>query len=236
MAFLDQAGITEKSQRDLNIEMLDRILTRSYGLDVYERLLGKLKELEQHREGETGPGSDEHYGRVVESLDRFPHLIDAIEPAKASLRNEEFYDIDRYRESLFLIDRWLEVVSSIYFPTRLTVVDNQLSYSIYSSRDILKAVHDEQQNPYIELYRQFFLDSIVGEQPDLVGVSITATSQIIPGLTLCRLIKEANPDIHVTVGGSILPGWSITCVAASVSSNLLMILSSLRGKQPCLNS
>jgi len=203
MAFLDQAGITQKSQRDLNIELLDRILTRSYGLDLYERLLGKLKELEQNREGETGPGSDEHYGRVVESLDRFPHLIDAIEPAKASLRNEEFYDIDRYRECLFLVDRWLELVSSIYFPTRLTVVDNQLSYSIYSSRDILKAVNDEQQNPYIELYRQYFLESIIQGQPDLIGVSITATSQIIPGLTLCRLIKEANPDIHVTVGGSI---------------------------------
>ncbi len=203
MAFLDKAGITQKTQRDLNIELLDRILTRSYGLDLYERLVAKLKELEQGRQGETGPGSDEHYGRVVESLDRFPHLIDVIEPAKDSLRSEEFYDIERYRECLFLIDRWLEVVSSIYFPTRLTVVDNQLSYSIYSSRDILKAVMDEQQNPYIELYRQFFLASIIEEQPDLIGVSITATSQIIPGLTLCRLIKEADPDIHVTVGGSI---------------------------------
>jgi radical SAM superfamily enzyme YgiQ (UPF0313 family) len=36
-----------------------------------------------------------------------------------------------------------------------------------------------------------------------VGISITATSQIIPGLTLCRLIKEQAPDIHLTVGGSI---------------------------------
>ncbi len=127
--------------------MLDTILSRTYGLDVYERLVDKLKQLEQSREGAFGPGSDEHYGRVVEALDRFPHLIDAIEPAKASLRSDEFYDIDRYRECLFLIDRWLEVVSSIYFPTRLTVVDNQLSYSIYSSRDILKAVKDEEQNP-----------------------------------------------------------------------------------------
>ena len=119
-AFLDQAGITNTTQRDLNIELLDTILTRTYGLDVYERLVDKLKELEQSREGEFGPGSDEHYGRVVESLDRFSHLIDEIEPAKASLRCEEFYDINRYRECLFLIDRWLEVVSSIYFPTRLT--------------------------------------------------------------------------------------------------------------------
>ena len=202
-AFLDQAGITDKSQRDLNIELLDTILSRTYGLEVYEKLVEKLRQLEHSREGETGPGSDEHYGRIVEALDRFPHLIDQIEPAKASLRGEEFYDIERYRECLFLIDRWLEVVSSVYFPTRITVVDNQFSYSIYSSRDILKAIHDEEQNPYLDLYRQHFLSSIIDENPGLVGVSITATSQIIPGLTLCRLIKEANPDVHVTVGGSI---------------------------------
>lgn len=202
-AFLDQAGVNGLSQRDLNIELLDTILSRTYGLDVYEALLAKLKVLEHAREGETGPGSDEHYSRIVASLDRFPHLIDDIESAKASLRGDEFYDIDRYRECLFLIDRWLEVVSSIYFPTRITVVDNQFAYSIYSSRDILRAIHDEAQNPYIDLYQRYFLPSIVNGKPDLIGVSITATSQIVPGLTLCRLVKEANPDIHVIIGGSI---------------------------------
>ena len=202
-AFLDQAGISEKTQRDLNIEMLDTVLTRTYGLDVYEKLIDRVKQLEQSTEGETGPGSKEHYARLVEALDKFPYLIDQIEPAKASLRSEEFFDLDRYRECLFLIDRWLEVVSSLYFPTRMTVVDNQLAYSIYSSRDIMKAIKDEQQNPYIDLYRDYFLASILDEAPDLIGVSITATSQIIPGLTICRLIKESNPDIHVTIGGSI---------------------------------
>ena len=97
----------------------------------------------------------------------------------------------------------LDVVSSLYFPTRMTVVDNQLSYSIYSSRDIIKAIHDESQNPYLDLYRRFFLPGFSQAPPDFVGVSITATSQIIPGLTLCRLIKEQFPQVHVTVGGSI---------------------------------
>ena len=164
----------------------------------------KAKKLERGRTGETGPSSAEHYTRVVESLDRFPYLIDRVEPAKESLRGEEFYELERYRESLFLIDKWLELVSTLYFPTRMTVVDNQFSsYSIYSSKDILKAIRDEEQNPYIELFREHFLPSILADQPDLVGVSITATSQIIPGLTLCRLIKEANPSIHLTIGGSI---------------------------------
>lgn len=202
--FLKQAGVTNVTQRDLNIEVLDRILTRLYGEELYPRLIDKAKRLERNRIGETGPSSEEHYTRLVESLDRFPDLIERIELAKECLRGEEFYDLERYRESLFVIDKWLELVSTLYFPTRMTVVDNQLSgYSIYSSKDILKAIRDEEQNPYLELFRDHFLASILADQPDFIGVSITATSQIIPGLTLCRLIKEASPGLHLTVGGSI---------------------------------
>jgi anaerobic magnesium-protoporphyrin IX monomethyl ester cyclase len=202
--FLNQAGVNNVIQRDLNIEALDTMLTDAYGQTIYVRLLEKIKQLEKGQSGETGPNSKEHYTRVVESLDRFPYLIDRIELAKETLRSEEFYDIERYRDSLFLIDKWLELVSSIYFPTRMTVVDNQFSsYSIYSSKDLVRAINDEEQNPYLELFRSKFLPSILADQPDLIGVSITATSQIIPGLTLCRLIKQANPDIHLTIGGSI---------------------------------
>lgn len=202
-AFLEQSGVPVQEQRDLNIELLDRMLTKSFGLDIHQQLVDLVKKLEKCVEGETGPGSKEHYAKAVESLDRFPHLIDEVERAKTSLRGQEFFEEERYRESLFVIDRWLDVVSSLYFPTRMTVVDNQLSYSIYSSRDIIKAIHDEAQNPYLDLYRRFFLPGITQNTPDFVGVSITATSQIIPGLTLCRLIKEQFPQVHVTVGGSI---------------------------------
>jgi hypothetical protein len=202
--FLHQAGVTNVTQRDLGIELLDGILTQQYGEQLYPQLLEKVKRLERERTGETGPNSAEHYSRVVESLDRFPYLIDRIEPAKEALRGEEFYEIERYRESLFLVDKWLELLSTLYFPTRLTVVDNQFStYSIYSSKDLMAAIRDEEQNPYIALFRDRFLPSILADQPDMVGVSITATSQIVPGLTLCRLIKEASPDLHLTIGGSI---------------------------------
>jgi len=202
--FLAQAGIKNIAQRDLGIELLDAILTHKFGQQIYTRLMDKVRQLERERHGETGPGSAEHYARVVESLERFPYLIDRIEPAKDTLRGEEFYGIDQYKESLFLIDKWLELISTLYFPTRITVVDNQFSsYSIYSSRDILKAIRDEEQNPYIELFRDWFLPSILADKPALVGISITATSQIIPGLTLCRLIKESNADLHLTIGGSI---------------------------------
>ncbi len=202
--FLEANGIQNITQRDLNIEVLDSLLTKSYGIEVGTRLAEKVKELERGSRTQSGPGSDEHRARVVEALDRIGYLYERIEGAKEALRGEGFYDLETYRESLFLIDKWLEVISTLYFPTRITVVDNQLpSYSIYSSKHLQQAIRDEQQNPYLALFRDRFLPSILGDAPDFVGVSITATSQIIPGLTLCRLIKEARPEIHLTVGGSI---------------------------------
>ncbi|MCA9466959.1 MAG: B12-binding domain-containing radical SAM protein, partial [Nitrospira sp.] len=179
-AFLQKSGVTNFTQEDLNIELLDKILSKEYGLDVHWQLVDLVRKLESSMEGESGPGSKEHYAKAVEALERFPFLIEEIELAKGVLRGNEFYELDRYREALFVIDRWLDLVSTLYFPTRITVVDNQLAYSIYSSRDILKAIHDETQNPYIDLYRRFFMPSFINAQADFVGVSITATSQIIP--------------------------------------------------------
>jgi anaerobic magnesium-protoporphyrin IX monomethyl ester cyclase len=202
--FLKQGGVSDVTQRDLGIEVLEELLSQDTGRETYERMQDKIKTLERTgTQGETGPSSQEHLAKMKEALEWFPPLYDLIDNAKATLRSDLFYDPERYRESLFLIDRWLAFVSTLYYPTRISVVDNQWRYSIYSSKEILKAVKDEEENPYLELFRSRLVPDILSQAPDLVGVSITATSQILPGLTLCRLIKQANPDVHLTIGGSI---------------------------------
>jgi anaerobic magnesium-protoporphyrin IX monomethyl ester cyclase len=204
VGFLKQAGVNDVTQRDLGIEVLEHFLTQETGRDTYERIQEKIRSLERTgTQGETGPSSQEHLARMREALDWFPPLYDRIDEAKHTLRSELFYDPAQYKESLFLIDRWLAFISTLYFPTRISVVDNQWGHSIYSSKEILKAVQDEAENPYLELFRTRLVPDILAQAPSLIGVSVTATSQIMPGLTLCRLIKQANPDVHVTIGGSI---------------------------------
>ncbi|MBL8076220.1 MAG: B12-binding domain-containing radical SAM protein, partial [Nitrospira sp.] len=68
--FLHQGGVSNVSQRDLGIELLDTILTRGYAAEVYQQLIVKQRELERSQAGETGPGSREHYAKVRDSLDR----------------------------------------------------------------------------------------------------------------------------------------------------------------------
>ena len=149
--FLTQAGIKNVSQRDLGIELLDKVLTQSFAprsLSATGAKTTRPRAGTYRRDGTRKRGATR---AIIESLDRFPYLIDRIELAKETLRGEGFYDIEAYRNSLFLIDKWLEVISSLYFPTRMTVVDNQFgNYSIYSSKDLVKTIRDETQNPYIE--------------------------------------------------------------------------------------
>ncbi len=63
--FLAQGGVTNVSQRDLGIELLDTVVTHSYGAALYQELVDKQRALERERTGDTGPGSAEHLARVV---------------------------------------------------------------------------------------------------------------------------------------------------------------------------
>src|SRR5207245_8327320 len=127
-------------------------------------------------QGRTVPSSQDRRAGMKEALELSPPLYDLIENAKAALRFELSYEPESYKESLFLIDRWLAFISTLYFPTRISVVDNQWRYSIYSSKEILKAVQDEEENPYLELFRSRLVPDILFQSPELVGVFITATS------------------------------------------------------------
>src|SRR3989442_14636873 len=139
--FLKHEGVTDIVQRDLGIEVLDGFLSQAAGRETYERMQEKVTTLERlGTHGETGPSSQEHLARMKEALDWFPPLYDHIEEAKRFLRSEAFYHPDTYRESLILIDRWLALGSTLDFPTRISVVDNQWRKCYFSSNSIMNSV------------------------------------------------------------------------------------------------
>ena len=57
---------------------------------------------------------------------------------------------------------------------------------------------------YADICRQLVLRSIKKQKPEVVGISIGTPVQLMSGITFATLIKEAFPDIHVTVGGNII--------------------------------
>ena len=200
-AFLHQHGIQDVVQRDLAIELLDHCCTWEKTKPLYERIIRELNELGS--KPRHSPFEREKYAKLREAEEIIPALKDQIDGAVASLRCEEFYDLDRYMESLKIVDVWLDNILSPYYPSQLTVIGSQLRYSPYSTAEIIESFSNPAENFFYDIYQEHFIPSIIKEDIDILGVSITSVEQIIPGLTLAYLVKQARPDIHITAGGSV---------------------------------
>ena len=203
--FLKKEGVKDVSIRDLNIEIMDALLSS----EKVEKTHAKLCRGERPFAPTESFGYAENKDEVLSRLEWARNVIDGenllqkVEWAKATLRAEGFYDINDYVESWKIIDRWLQAFGMLYYPSEISIADNSMRYSVYSSVDVTKASDDEYENPYCDLFKEHVLDSIVNEMPELVGISVTATSQVMPAFTLARLLKEVNRDIHITMGGSV---------------------------------
>ncbi|MFQ5686218.1 MAG: B12-binding domain-containing radical SAM protein [Candidatus Scalindua sp.] len=203
--FLKKEGIENVSIRDLNIEIMDALLSA----EQVKRTHAILSRGERPFAPTDSFGHAENEAEVFSRLEWASDVIDSgnlvqkVEWAKSALRSEGFYDINDYVESWKIIDRWLQAFGMLYYPSEISIADNSMRYSVYSSVDVIKASEDELENPYRDLFKEYMLDSIVSQEPGLVGISVTATSQVMPAFTLARLLKEVNRGIHITMGGSV---------------------------------
>lgn len=146
-------------------------------------------------------------GMAQGELDRLIHrggyLINEIENAKNTFRDAKaFYNFESYKNSISILKDSLKLISLSFYPSDLSLFFYRTSYSAYSTNQILSAIKDESQNLYIDFYKKFTLPDIKAQSPRMVGISIANESQVIPGLTLSYLIKQANKDIHIVIGGS----------------------------------
>ncbi|MCK4431660.1 MAG: PqqD family peptide modification chaperone [Candidatus Aminicenantes bacterium] len=131
-------------------------------------------------------------------------VIKEIDGAKGVFRSKRnFYDISKLSESQRIINLAHILVSAAYYPTKLSFSSFEMKYSHESSSDVIKATLDRVENPFIDIYKDDLIPYIFQENPDIVGISIIGISQLIPGLTLARLLKSSNCRAHVVVGGSI---------------------------------
>jgi radical SAM superfamily enzyme YgiQ (UPF0313 family) len=200
-AFLAKHDIHDVVQRDLAIELLDDLCTWEKTKSLYERIIRELNELRINPR--RNKFEQEKYAKLLEAEEIIPSLKDQIDAAKQSLRCEDFYDLERYMESLKIIDVWLDNILAPYFPSQLTVIGSQMRFTPYSSEEIVDSFNHPQENYFYDLYERWYLPSILEKDIDILGISITSVEQIIPGLTLAHLVKKHRKDIHITVGGSV---------------------------------
>lgn len=181
-------------QKDLNVEFQDKVTSPEYINNLIEKKNLDLNKVDA--------------GHVLRNK------LKALPAAKKNLKNENFYNPGLYLENSLILKAAFEIVSNIYRPTRLTDKFVAMKYLSSNSLHIMEATRDSYQNPFIDFYEDCFLEDIKDINPGLTGISITSENQIIPGLTLSRLIKQAYPHIPVVIGGFI-----ITTLVESLSKN-----------------
>ena len=65
-----------------------------------------------------------------------------------------------------------------------------------STRKAHATTRDRATNPFIHLYESVLIPGENWQDYNVVGISIVGISQIIPGLTLARLLKEKFPHLQ----------------------------------------
>jgi radical SAM superfamily enzyme YgiQ (UPF0313 family) len=194
-AFLRQNGYNV-IQKDLNIETYNSLLTKPKLQIFYKKAYNIFKNLEN--KNRRTPEERFKYEKIAEALLFAPNVIENIEKAKMFLKDKKrFYDLKQYSWSAEIIHNALKLIlrENYSFDTRLRVK---------SITQLMQAIRDEEINPFLEFFKEEVVPSILIEAPDLVGISITYQTQIVPGFTLASLIKEKMKNIHISIGGNII--------------------------------
>jgi anaerobic magnesium-protoporphyrin IX monomethyl ester cyclase len=212
VAWLRAEGYSNVHQMDLSVEAFDHFLTPAYLARAKAKAEARLP-LERLQAAESLPlGQARAWRAAVEAAVSADALIARVDAAKRLVRGQDaahdgargFWDPDRYLPAVRTLYHGLRLVSAAHYPSELTPHNFTMRYSNDRSHEVLAATLDEDENPFLAFYRECVLPRIVALRPRVLGLSVLYGSQLVPALTLGRLVKAALPDCHVTAGGGYL--------------------------------
>ncbi|MFH1486739.1 MAG: hypothetical protein ABIH46_11770, partial [Chloroflexota bacterium] len=133
-------------------------------------------------------------------------VVSEVEKARRALDNEWFsLPLETFIEHFRTLLCGKAIIDAAYFPAQL-----DFGFGLHGTEynpsvsDIVQATQDERHNFLIPYYRDEVLPLFRRERPDIVGISITHTSDFIPAFVLAHMLKKEDENVHVTLGGSTL--------------------------------
>lgn len=204
-AFLRRAG-HDVVQKDVNLEMYDWYFSADFLKRVLKRVpqqLERLKRISRDR-GLTDVETEQQLALCECTRSRIAELSDQAEKAKAIVRSPEFYEAEKLEWAINIFREVTTTISLVYAPARICMppMETDLSYKIFMSSEVLAAVDDTQVNVYRDVFEHILKPAIIEENPDIIGISIVLRQQLFSTMTFCAMIKEAFPNIHITIGGN----------------------------------
>jgi len=230
-------------QRDINIEWFDRLMSTGGLKKSYEKIQSRLEALSASVE------RDEKEELEFKHLSAWktagPDIIRLVKGAKDLMKDgKRFFDFNSYRNGNLVLYKAYQMLGDCYFPTILDFYSFEHKYSRSSTASIIEAVNDREGNMYLDYFEKVTIPSLKENPSDFYGISISAFSQTIAGITLAAMIKKAFPEAHICIGGNVftrvgprlLPSSPLFDYFDSVvlyegEVSLLKLLEALKGKR-----
>ncbi len=130
-------------------------------------------------------------------------VIGETEKAVNVFKSEDFYDPEKLYKAKDTIMSALDIASLAFTPSRI-MLDNYIANPVftYDFADVDYQCTHSDVNMFLPYFEEK-LDSIDLNKYSLICLSITDLSQIVPGLTLARLLK-ARTDAKIAIGGNFI--------------------------------
>jgi hypothetical protein len=198
--FLRQNGHSV-TQRDLNIEVFDTILTTRHLRKSIQRIRRRFGPAGQRRDSSLYSPAPPAPDLVQRALKLGPALAEKVEKAKSVLRSQQFYDGEASLPAFLTCAEALELNSLAHYPAHLDLAGFSDAFRPDASADLFRSACSPEFNPFYDIFKSGVVEDLKRNPPDLVGISIPTQGQFLAGITLASLIRKAGLKCHITAGG-----------------------------------
>ena len=202
-AFLKSNGVAVV-QKDFNIEAYNLLLSDYYLKDLGKRLQYQFNVIDS-KDRLKSRIEQMYYCDLYKAKSSATYIAERTDYAKDMFRNKrEFYDVKKLSDARNILNQAQAIISTGCFPTGqdlLWPINVRFQRSL---ADIKKLTQNRAENPFLEIYERHLLPFILKQDPDIIGISIAGDSQLVPALTLSRIIKSTHKKPHIVVGGYVI--------------------------------
>ncbi len=206
--------------RDLNIEFFNDILTKENVLRsaAQARSFWQKFSVQAEKNGYSQESFNEYSPQLKTKLLRYVAcseffaqkeiqaevVAENIEAAVKTMKSHEsFYDPEQHFAAKDTIKDALRIISLPFMPSRIQL-DNFIANPVYTYNyeDIKLQCSSSELNMFVDYFDKK-INPLDFEGYGIIGISIFDLSQVIPGLTLAKYLKQRT-NAHITLGGNYI--------------------------------
>ena len=198
-AVLKQRGFRNVRLIDANIRAYWYILEAGRLRRALETIKSRVKQLD--RNPTLSADEAEEYYDLAQAVLSGSYVADHIAEALDVLRDwERFGNLATYGWASGVLNRAMLLAGAPWYPLSLVFDDRRFNLAHVCLGDIEKTARSG-ASLFAEFLREELMPVLVADAPDWLIVNLPLPSQLIPTLTLARLVKEVLPRTHITISG-----------------------------------